>query len=137
VKRLAALFALPSSDRTLLIEAAGAILLFRLGLAFVGVERLRAWSGRLARRQAPTDRVAWAVGAVSRRLPGTSCLASALAAQRLLSVRGRASDLHIGVAKQEKKFAAHAWLVSEGRIVIGDSDGDTYELLTSWHSTSD
>ena len=134
MRRIVAFFALSAGDRALLIEAVAAVVLFRLALFFVGVDRLRAWSGRLVARSAPVDRVAWAVGAASRWVPGATCLASALAAQRLMSVRGCASELHIGVARQERQIAAHAWLESGGRIVIGEPGDEAYKVLTSWRS---
>lgn len=66
------------------------------------------------------DRIAWAVSAVARVVVGTGCLTQALAAQILLARAGQASDLRIGVARNEgRQVRAHAWLESRGRIVIG------------------
>ena len=57
------------------------------------------------------------------RIPGASCLTQALAAHLLLRKHGHPSRLCLGVARTEgKKFRAHAWLESQGRIVIG-ADG--------------
>lgn len=66
-------------------------------------------------------RVKWAVAAASRRLPWTvPCLATALAANRLLAWRGVASELWLGVkADDSSTLAAHAWLAAGGRVVTG------------------
>lgn len=63
----------------------------------------------------------WAVEAVGNRLfPSSPCLTQALVIQRLLRRHGRHSELRIGVRKDERgKFGAHAWVESEGRVVIG------------------
>jgi len=135
VKRFVAFFSLPASDRALLVEALAAVLLFRLALPLFSIDRLRAWSARLEANTVPSiDRVVWAAGAASRWTPGTTCLVSALALQRMLSVRGRPSELHIGVAKLGQRFSAHAWLISEGRIVIGEQGEEQHTPLTSWRS---
>ena len=77
------------------------------------------------------DRVAWAVEMASRRTPGAkSCLTQALAAQVLLGRRGYPTLLHIGVAKEEQgRFQAHAWLESNGKVVIGESEQEPFTLL--------
>jgi hypothetical protein len=58
--------------------------------------------------------------AVSRRLfPERPCLVQALAARWLLARRGIASDLHIGVLKNDDALEAHAWLERDGRVLVG------------------
>jgi len=77
---------------------------------------------RATARHTPGE-IAWAVRAVSRRVPAASCLTQALAAQRLLAQDGYPSRLQIGVARSPTgTFEAHAWLECEGRIVIGEID---------------
>ena len=80
-----------------------------------------------------TDNVAWAVSAGSRYTPSTSCLVQALAAQMLLNRRGYLSQLRIGVAKGDAgQFQAHAWVESDGRIIIGgNKDFLRYKMLVS------
>jgi hypothetical protein len=104
----------------------------RIALRFVAIERVRAWAARVTPGTKPVDRIVWAVDAVSRRLPGTACLSSALALQRLLSRQGHASELHIGVARREERFSAHAWLVHDGRILMGESERDHFTQLVAW-----
>jgi Transglutaminase-like superfamily len=55
------------------------------------------------------------------RMPGAKTrLNQALATQMLLARRGYPALLHIGVAKgKEGQFQAHAWVESEGKVVIG------------------
>jgi hypothetical protein len=77
----------------------------------------------------------WAVTAVSRCLPSTTCLTRALAAQALLAWFGHESRLEIGVAKDEQlRFEAHAWLVLGEQIVIGGPEVDRYTSLAAWEA---
>jgi len=76
------------------------------------------------------DTIVWAVRAVTRYVPRATCLTQALASQILLSRRGHASRLHIGVARDEKEdFHAHSWLESQGVIVLGGLDVAKYSPL--------
>jgi transglutaminase superfamily protein len=76
-------------------------------------------------------RVAWAVAAAQRRLPwNVPCLATALAANRLLAWRGVASEVWLGVrASPAVNVDAHAWLVADGHVVTGRSGSSAYEPL--------
>ena len=134
MRKLAAYFALPRADRRLLIEAFATLVFVRVALQVWPIERLRQWSGRLGRGAKPVDRIAWAVRVASRRLPGTACLSSALALQRLLSAQGRVSELHIGVARQDKGIIAHAWIVCDEQVLIGDEERETFTRLTHWRA---
>jgi hypothetical protein len=67
-------------------------------------------------------------------MPGATCLCSALALQHLLSAQGHASELHIGVAQEAKGIAAHAWVLHEGRVLIGEEGQDRYTVLTTWRA---
>ena len=67
-------------------------------------------------------RLAWAVQAAARRIPGASCLTQALALQYLLARAGHTAEVHIGVAKHcARGFEAHAWLEYRGEILAGDN----------------
>jgi hypothetical protein len=73
------------------------------------------YAGRIGAR-----RIAWAVENVSRYVPRATCLTQALAGQMLLARHGHLARLCLGVARDESgRFRAHAWLESDGRIVIG------------------
>ena len=66
--------------------------------------------------------VAAAVERATAYVPGTTCLAKALAAQVVLGQRSARSRLCIGVTKTpDGRFVAHAWVESDGRVVLGDA----------------
>ena len=68
-----------------------------------------------------SDRIAWAVVVTSRYIPFTKCLTQALVAQILFAQYGYAAQLRIGVKKDgRKRLKAHAWVESQGQIVVGD-----------------
>jgi Transglutaminase-like superfamily len=131
---------LPNSERRLLIEAALLLEAIKLGMRLLPFRTLRGILARVANVPArllrpadfiPSDRVAWAVEAASRHTPRVkSCLAQALATQVLLTRRGYPSLLHIGVTKGERgQLRAHAWVESEGRILIGGSGLERFTPL--------
>lgn len=141
MRRVAAFLELDRADRLLAVEAVSTLAAVRIALHLVTIERLRAWAGRVTTGMPPVEksveRIAWVVGAASRLLPRTSCLASALALQRMLSKDGHGSDLHIGVAKQGEKFSAHAWLACEGRILVGEVEHGRFTQLVAWKAVGD
>jgi len=141
VRRIAAFLALARADRLLALEAVSTLAAVRIALHWVANERLRAWASRVtpgaSRPEKSVERIAWAVGAASRLLPRTSCLASAFTLQRVLSKEGHGSDLHIGVAKQGEKFSAHAWLACEGRILVGEVEHGRFTQLVAWKAVGD
>lgn len=132
MKRIASFFTLTGSDRLLLAKAAMTLALVRIALHLVSLERLRAWTSRLQSGSRPAERIIWAVRAAARHVPGTTCLCSALALQRLLSSEGHKSQVHIGVARDVTGFIAHAWLVHDGVVVIGEEEHERYTRLTAW-----
>jgi hypothetical protein len=68
----------------------------------------------------PAGRIAWAVGAMGRRVPGTTCLVEALAAHCVLRRHGYAPMLSIGVRHGAAlTLDAHAWVECGGTVVIG------------------
>jgi hypothetical protein len=99
----------------------------RLGLTILGYRRI---SSLFVLRGAPRQpsprelgRVAWGVRAAARLIPGASCLTQALAGQYLLGRSGVPSIVRIGVRRGDNaSFAAHAWLISEGAVLLGAVD---------------
>jgi len=82
-----------------------------------------------AGERALVERVAYAVPIMGLRVPWRSdCLVQAMAARRWLARGGVASDLCIGVRKDEAGFQGHAWLKVGERIVTG-GDVSTYAEL--------
>jgi Transglutaminase-like superfamily len=71
----------------------------------------------------PPDRLAWAIEVAGPYLLGAKpCLAQALTMQLFLGRRGYRSRLHLGVARGAPgSVQAHAWVETDGRIVIGGS----------------
>lgn len=130
--RLHKFLGLPPADRRLLLKAALLLGAIRLGLWLLSFQSLRQLVARLAQTStrlrdadlSSISRVAWAVATVSRFMPKThTCLTQALATQVLLGRRGHPTHLRIGVARSPAgQLQAHAWVESEGLIVIGRLD---------------
>ena len=78
--------------------------------------------GRMHRRH-PIERLLWAIVVAGKYVSGTTCLSLALAGRMMLNSYGYPAHIHIGVAKDHTgSFGAHAWLESEGTIVIGGQE---------------
>lgn len=112
----------------LLLEAGVLLCLARAGLQTLSFVALRQALDRCAtvRSGDPQEtpmRIAWAVNAVSRRLPGRpSCLMQALAADVMLRRRGYRAELLFGLRKTSGAQSpdGHAWVTCEGGVVVGD-----------------
>jgi hypothetical protein len=109
----------------------------RLGLSLLSYRVLKRWlKDRQPSRQLDPEeqrRIAWAVRNAARLVPRASCLTQAIATQYLFARSGQRSQIRIGVARDpEGRLLAHAWLVSDGRVVIGGSARDLrrYRSLT-------
>jgi len=132
---------LPPAERRLVIFLLPMLLTIHLGLKIFPVRVIAQFLERAAapfptsRRSPPLsrERLAWAVRVVAGRiLVDGSCLAQALAARLLLRRYGYPASLHIGVAKPEGgRLKAHAWVESEGQVVIGgpETELDGYAPL--------
>ena len=123
---LPTLLALGSPDRQLLIEAARLFMLVRVGMLVVPFPTLHAWlrRGRRFRPHYSLVRLVWAVNAIARRWPGTTCLMDALVMECMLIRHGYAPTLKIGVRPgaplpDAAPLAAHAWVECDGRVVFG------------------
>ena len=77
----------------------------------------------------PAD-IARAVTRASTLVPFATCLTQALAGGFLIRRAGRNAVIHFGVARDVAGFKAHAWLESEGGIVIGGREAAAYLPLT-------
>ena len=121
---------------------AGAVLALsavRIGLVALPFTRVRGIVARGYRRlddktsRPALERVTWAIEAASHYVPGGSnCLVRALASEYVLGRFGYPCELKIGVAKGAAgEFAAHAWLESDGRVVIGEFEVDRYTALVA------
>jgi Transglutaminase-like superfamily len=130
MKRLRRLLALNPTERRLLVEAALLLAVIRLGLKLLPFRTFWGLFNRAARAPVGSpkanflpDRIAWAVTVAGPRVLGVRlCLSQALAVQLLLRRRGYHARLHLGVARGDLgQVQAHAWVESNGRVVIGGS----------------
>jgi hypothetical protein len=144
VSALVRFFRLPRRDALNVIGAGLLILTVRIGLTrmrFGTVQQLLAGIVRPSAkpREAPdvlVRKVGWAVTAMSRRIPGSTCLTQALAAQLILARLGVPARLEIGVASGNgTPFRAHAWVVWEHSVVVG-SGYRAYTPLVAWGGVS-
>ena len=138
--RLGRFYRLPASERWLLAKAALLLGAIRVGLWLFPFRTLRSLLDRAAvfHRAGETDCqstdvVVWAIEVAAKYMPAfDTCLTKALAAQVLLSRRGCPALLRIGVVKSaEGKFEAHAWVESDGRVVIGGYELERYTPLAA------
>ena len=140
MRHLGRFLLLPISERWLLLRAALLLGAIRVGLWLLPIRTMRSLLDRAAAffrvRETDyesTDVVVWAVEMAAEHMPRfDTCLTRALAAQVLLSRRGYPALLHIGVVKSAKgKFEAHAWVESDGRVVIGGHELERYTPLAA------
>ncbi len=140
MRRIRRLLDLPAHEKWLLIKAWLLVFSIRLALwtlRFKLTERLlRRFNARppqrLSRNRPPARRVARLVNIASRLVPGGSqCLTKALAAESLLVRRGYPTEVRLGVTRDEaNKLIAHAWVLCEGVVLMGDEDLQRYTELT-------
>lgn len=139
MRKTAKFFALTPPDRTLLMSAMAPILIIRIAMWTLRFARVRRIADAMSRRvradaeRPSAERIAWAVATASRVVPRAgNCLVRALATGIVLNRHGYPSELKIGVMKPVGGgFEAHAWLESEGRVVIGDFQLDQYVPLAA------
>ena len=141
MSRLRRFLRMSADERWLLIRAAVLLQVISVGMRLLPFRTLRrlivlAQMNRADSRSAdrlPVERIAGAVEAADRHMPGEkTCLTQALAAQTLLVRQGYPALLHIGAAKgEEGQLQAHAWVESEGRVVIGGHNLGRYAPLVA------
>lgn len=130
---------LSARRRTLLLQTLCLLSVVRASLSLLPFRVVRAAVARAARSSSPepqappefVEDVVWAIGTASRRVPGASCLTQALATELLLCRRGVPAVLRIGVAEQDGKVAAHAWIEADGRVLVGGSDSPAHFTILS------
>jgi hypothetical protein len=67
-------------------------------------------------------RIPWGVHVAAKLVPHATCLTQALAAQFLLACVGHVSTIRIGVTAEDGgRLAAHAWLINNDKILLGDN----------------
>ena len=137
--RLRKFLGLAPHQRWLLIKAATLLSTVRLLLWLLPFPTARALfdgmsrrSQRLAADPIPVVELAGAVEVASRFVPWAHhCLTKALTGRIILIRHGHPAEVRYGVAREAKEdFLAHAWLESEGSVVIGGSDLGRYATLS-------
>ncbi len=128
MKQLRTLRMCSSTDRQLLVLAGVLLSMVRVGLWRLPFRSILQLVRRTAKLRLPSallarttdEQMVWAVRATSRYVPDATCLTQALVTQILFALRGRESQLRIGVAKDSQgRLEAHAWVECEGRVLIG------------------
>jgi Transglutaminase-like superfamily len=132
VKYFGAFVRLSHQDKRLVLGAVITLAVCQVRLLVQNTDKLYAWATQPGNGTATVERLARAVEIASRRTPGTTCLSSALVLQRLLAKNGHGSELRIGVAKDDGRFSAHAWLIHDSQILIGASHVEKYQSLAVW-----
>jgi hypothetical protein len=125
-------YRLPNKDRILLFKTflvLSGIRLDPLLLPLTKLRRVLRWIARFSAEKKDNNnqdlkRAVWAIESVGKYILGDSpCLTQALATQHLLTRLNKQSELCIGVAKDDGgKLVAHAWVESDGMIIIGGSE---------------
>ena len=126
LRTLRRFLALAPAERWLVLEAVVVLALVTVALrvwSLATARRFARWlaASRRSTAQLSVARLAWALAAVGRRLPGgRNCLAEALAGLVMLRRSGRPARLRIGVARRVSgSFVAHAWVECDGFPVVG------------------
>jgi len=138
VRQLQKYAALPSADRWLLLSATFWLVFCRIALWILPFQdilrRIESMDGGAPTTANPAAaaRIAWAVDAASRYVPGTGmCLPRALAAAVLLTRAGLPARLWVGVARGDGgRPEAHAWVESGDQVVIGGGELQGYKLIS-------
>lgn len=136
--KLRKFLALEPAERQLLLTAACLVAAIRAGTWLLPFRTVRRLVARLSRPSQSardgdlsSERIAWAVDVAGKRIPGgRNCLVQALATQVLLDRRRHPAQLRIGVARGPTgEFEAHAWVESEGKVIIGGGDISRFAVL--------
>ncbi|MDH5202459.1 MAG: lasso peptide biosynthesis B2 protein [Nitrospirota bacterium] len=135
MRRVYKFFCLPAVDKRLLVRAVILLWLIRFGQWLLPFQTLSHLLGYLIRPSKARhlgnipsqDSIAWAVTAASRYVFKVTCFTKALTLRVLLQKQGYDVTLCIGVARNEESlFQAHAWVESQGKVLIGGSEREHY-----------
>ncbi|MDQ8165000.1 MAG: lasso peptide biosynthesis B2 protein [Gemmatimonadota bacterium] len=141
LQRLRSFIALPAAERRLALRAIALLGGVRVALRIIPFRQLQRWAARLRPPRKPAESgpvaVRRAVIRAARTLPGSTCLAQAIVAQRLLAQAGYEAALRIGVvstptALEPRAIEAHAWVEADGLVVAGEGKIDRYTALASF-----
>src|ERR1700722_3274591 len=111
--------------RAYLREATVSLLLARIAARVIPAARVFAWANRPPRRtrRFAANEIGWVLWAIdvaaAKSWAETLCLPRALATHAMLRRRGITSRVCLGVARQQTKLAAHAWIEVGDDAAIG------------------
>ena len=139
IRRVHRVFQLSPGERAVLVQAWGLFLLVELALRILPFTRLLSLSNKvfLNRKSeaalglvASLPRLAWLVEVAGRYTPVTAtCLKKALVLSWLLERKGTQTEVRIGVAREEGRLKAHAWLDYDGQVILGHQEFERYETI--------
>ena len=143
--RVAKFLRAPGSNKRLLVKSTMLLFVVRVSLWILPFPVVQQILSKRTRSLpvGPADpasvaRVAWAIGVGRRYTPNATCLTQALATEILLRSIGQQASLLIGVARSAGgDFEAHAWVESNGGVVVGmTTDLSRYVVLSSRNGRS-
>lgn len=137
MKRLRRAIELDGRDRRAVVGAGILLVIAKVAIPVLRLDRSRAVIAWLARRfqtvaadRTPTD-LGWAVETAGNVTPGRyRCLHRSIVGHALLVANGHAATFNFGVTTDDSEFSAHAWIECDGDVVIGDiEDLGTYRTF--------
>ena len=124
MRRLHKLWASPPRFKGLLAEALVRLWLLAV-FRFLPLPGRAQWLMRAHRVSQPrrsvpsSEEICRAVDVSARFVPGATCLVKAQVGCAMLTRFGYAAEIKIGVLKKSSNLEAHAWVESEGLVVLG------------------
>jgi hypothetical protein len=127
--KTAKLLALSWRERWLLLQAATGLASATLALRLLPFSRVQQLLSPATTRHDHTaeearpsiESIAAAVRHARQLVPQASCLPQALAGQQLLERYGYGAELRLGAVRgKDGKVEAHAWVVCDEQVVVGD-----------------
>lgn len=138
VRKLRRFGSLPLRDQWLLLEAVLLLFVIQVCLRIIPFSSLRdsldvvpsVLDGSFT-PSCPRERISWAIENGTSILPGTyMCLVRALAGELLLVRRGYPATVQFGVDPSDEEFVAHAWVESDGYVIVGDTARSKFTPFT-------
>jgi hypothetical protein len=140
MRALIKFIALSNDDRILIVRSASILVGIWIGLRFLSfgklleiVEKLSISRNLETESKLDPEKIVWAVLAISSYSPlRFRCLEQALAGKITLSREGYRALVKVGVALESHELRAHAWLESNGEVVIGGKTRGGFRQLPSF-----
>ena len=139
MRRLRKFLYLSLEDKILFFKTMVLVGVFRIGLLIVPLKLIQQFSDSVTPKSSKpktniisSEKISWCVKTVGNYIFGPkSCLPLALAAEVLLKENGYPAIINIGVYKgDEIKLEGHAWVESEGKIIVGEETMQYYTPLS-------